>query len=132
MAHFAELDNNNKVLRVIVIDNNMTYDENGIEQEALGIAYCKSLFGQDTNWIQTSFNSNKRQLFASVGFEYHADIDAFMKPQPHPGFTLDKENLVWVAPVEVPEFDSSTHLCYWSEEKNNWIVKEFQTAIEGS
>jgi hypothetical protein len=130
MAHFAELDNNNKVLRVIVIDNNVTHDENNVEQEELGIAFCKSLFGQDTNWVQTSFNLNIRKRFASVGYEYHPDIDAFMSPQPHPGFTLDKENLVWVAPIEEPEFNSLTHQCYWSEEENNWVVEKRKISLE--
>ena len=67
MAHFAELDSNNVVLQVIVVDNDNTHDENGVEQEELGIAYCKSLFGQDTKWIQTSYNSNFRGAFAGIG-----------------------------------------------------------------
>jgi len=132
MAHFAQLDSNNKVLQVIVIDNNVTHDQDGVEQEELGIAFCKSLFGQDTNWKQTSYNGNIRGLFASVGHEYHPDIDAFMAPQPHAGFILDKENLVWVAPIEEPEFNALTHQCYWSDEENNWVVEARQSAIEES
>ena len=54
MAHFAELDDSNVVLRVIVLNNNVILDENGNELEELGIAFCKSLYGNDTNWKQTS------------------------------------------------------------------------------
>ena len=132
MAHFAQLDSNNKVIQVIVIDNDVTHDQDGVEQEELGIAFCKSLFGQDTNWRQTSYNGNQKRLFASVGFEYHPDIDAFMAPQPHAGFILDKENLVWVAPIKEPEFNALTHQCYWSDKENNWVVKERQLTIEGN
>jgi hypothetical protein len=41
MAHFSQLDDNNKVINVIVIDNNVTHDSDGVEQESLGIAFCK-------------------------------------------------------------------------------------------
>jgi hypothetical protein len=81
MAHFAELDNNNIVLRVIVIDNDKTHDEDGIEQEALGIAYCKSLFGDNTNWVQTSYNGNKRDFFAAPSDFYDSVADVFV-PSP--------------------------------------------------
>lgn len=78
MAHFAELDSTNKVLRVIVIDNDVTHDEDGVEQEALGIAFCKSLFGADTNWVQTSYNNNYRGHFAGVDDFYDLDTDEFI------------------------------------------------------
>lgn len=66
MAHFAEIDNNNKVLRVVVISNQDTSDENGIEKEEIGIAFCKSLWGENTNWVQTSYNHNFRNKFAGI------------------------------------------------------------------
>lgn len=78
MAHFAELDNNNIVLRTIVIDNNDILDNNGIESEEIGIAFCKSLFGQDTNWKQTSFNNNFRGHFAGVNDVYDSEKDEFI------------------------------------------------------
>ena len=81
MAHFAELDNNNVVLRVIVVGNDKTHNENGVEQEALGIAYCKSLFGDETNWVQTSYNGNKRNFFAGPSDSYDPVTDAFI-PSP--------------------------------------------------
>jgi hypothetical protein len=78
MAHFAELDNSNKVLRVIVIDNDVTHDKDGLEQEALGIAFCKSLFGTDTKWVQTSYNNNSRGHFAGVDDTYDSTTDKFI------------------------------------------------------
>lgn len=78
MAHFAELDKDNKVLRVIVIDNNSTHDENGVEIEALGVAYCKSLFGADTKWVQTSYNGSIRGVYAGVGMFYDSIKDEFV------------------------------------------------------
>ncbi len=78
MAHFAQLDSNNKVINVIVIDNDKTHDQNGLEQESLGVAYCKSLFGSDTNWVQTSYNGNIRGCYAGVGMTYDAIKDEFI------------------------------------------------------
>jgi len=79
MAHFAELDTTNKVLRVIVIDNDVTHDEDGVEQEALGIAFCKSIFGTDTNWVQTSYNNNRRGHFAGIDDIYDPVTNQFIE-----------------------------------------------------
>ena len=75
MAHFAELDENNVVLRVIVINNAELLDANGAEQEALGQAFCTNLLGG--NWKQTSYNGNIRKNFAGVGFTYNPVLDEF-------------------------------------------------------
>ena len=48
MAHFAQLDENNKVIQVIVIKNDILLDSEGNEQESLGVAFCQSLYGSDT------------------------------------------------------------------------------------
>ena len=80
MAHFAELDENNVVLRVIVIHNNELFDENGVESEAKGIAFCKNLYGENTLWVQTSYNNKFRGTYASVGGKYDSEKDIFIKP----------------------------------------------------
>ena len=54
MAHFAELDDNNVVKRVIVVRNSEITDVNGKEVESIGISYCQRLYGADTKWKQTS------------------------------------------------------------------------------
>lgn len=79
MAHFAELNNENKVLRVLVISNDDTHDSDGVEQEALGIAFCKSLFGENTRWLQTSYNGSIRGKYASEGDIYDVDTDTFVQ-----------------------------------------------------
>jgi hypothetical protein len=112
MAHFAKI-NNNIVEEVIVVNNNVLLDEQGVEQESKGVDFCKSLFEGD--WIQTSYNGNFRKQFAGMGFEYNKIRDAFVAPQPFPSWTLD-ENLDWQAPVEKPE-----GLYYWDENSLSWL-----------
>jgi hypothetical protein len=77
MAHFAELDPNNVVLRVLVVSNDDTTDASGQEQEALGITFLQGLFGADTRWIQTSYNATIRGVFAGPGFTYDPVTDTF-------------------------------------------------------
>lgn len=76
MAHFAKINSDNVVEQVIVVNNNEVPDE------ATGIAFCKSLFGEDTNWIQTSYNGNFRGRFAGVGMTYDPIKDEFVAPKP--------------------------------------------------
>jgi hypothetical protein len=126
MAHFAELDKNNKVLRVIVIDNDVTHDENGIEQETLGVAFCKSLFGSDTNWVQTSFNSNMRNKFASMGDTFNDKLNVFIPAQPFSSWELTKDGLHYEAPIAKPNDGKDYN---WNEATLSW-VEETPLAIE--
>lgn len=99
MAHFAELDSNNIVLRVIVLDNSMMLDENNQESEDRGIAFIKSLFGEDTVWKQTSYNGNIRKNYAGIGYTYDSDRDAFIAPKPEgEGWILDEDTCRWCNP----------------------------------
>lgn len=98
MAHFAELDANNVVLRVIVVNNADTSDASGVEQEWIGQAFCVRLFGG--NWKQTSYNGNFRKNYAGIGFTYRPDLDAFIAPQPAPQCILDADTCKWVCPPE--------------------------------
>jgi len=81
MAHFAELDDNNIVLRVTVVHNDVLKDENGVEQESLGLKHLEHLGGR---WVQTSYNSSFRKNFAGIGFLYDPILDAFIPPKPLP------------------------------------------------
>ena len=81
MAHFAQINSDNIVEQVIVINNEVIEDENGVEQESIGIAFCKSLFGEDTEWVQTSYNNNFRGLFAGSGMIYDPELDEFLSSQ---------------------------------------------------
>jgi hypothetical protein len=116
MAHFAELDENNVVKRVIVVDNKDTSDANGNEVESIGVAFCQKLLGG--NWKQTSYNGNVRKNYAGIGYTYRADIDAFVAPQPYPSWVLDA-NAQWQAPVPMPE---DGEMYSWDEDKQSWVV----------
>lgn len=118
MAHFAELDANNVVLRVIVIGNKDTADANGVENEAIGIAFCKNLFGANTNWVQTSYNGNIRKRYAGIGFTYDTNLDAFITPKPFPSWTLNQNTADWEAPVPYPN-DGKRY--YWDEATLSWV-----------
>jgi hypothetical protein len=116
MAHFAELDSNNKVVRVIVVSNQDTADEHGAEVESIGIAYCKSLFGEETNWIQTSYNASFRRKYAGAEDIYDPLNDIFISPQRYPSWVLD-ENFNWTSPVPFPNDGKKYN---WNEQTVNW------------
>ena len=99
MAHFAQLDENNVVTQVIVVSNDDTSDSNGTEVESIGVAFCQKLLGADTNWKQTSYNSNMRVRYAGIGYSYNAELDAFVPPQPYASWTLDSGTADWVSPL---------------------------------
>jgi hypothetical protein len=119
MAHFAQIDQNNVVLQVIVVHNNELLD-NGVESEAKGIAFCQSLF-PGTNWVQTSYNGNMRKNYAGVGFTYDAGRDAFISPQPFPSWVLNETTCRWDAPVPYPQ-DGKAY--YWDEPTTSWVLME--------
>ena len=121
MAHFAELDENNVVLQVIVVHNNELIVE-GQELEYKGIDFCESLFGH-RNWVQTSYNGNMRHNFAGQGYIYDKVNDAFYAPQPYASWSLD-ENFIWQAPVPYPEDASEDKIYEWDEENLTWKVVE--------
>ena len=116
MAHFAQLDENNVVVSVIVVDNKDTADANGVEKEYIGAAFCERLFGG--TWKQTSYNANFRKNYAGIGYSYHSDIDAFVAPKPFPSWTLDA-NAQWQPPVAMPT-DGQAYS--WNEANQAWEV----------
>lgn len=81
MAHFAKLDENNVVIETIVVANEDILDENGNESEEIGIAFCRKLHGENTNWKQTSYNCSFRKIFAGPGCTYDSTLDEFLPNQ---------------------------------------------------
>ena len=79
MAHFAQIKNGS-VSQVIVVNNEVLEHKEFPESELIGIAFCKSLFGEDTEWVQTSYNSNFRGLYAGAGMVYDSINDEFINP----------------------------------------------------
>lgn len=94
MSHFAELDENNVVLRVLVGDNdapNEGYDW-----------FVENLGGR---WVQTSYNGNFRKHFAGAGYIYDENLDAFIPPKPSENCVLDEETCTWVCPESTTEVE---------------------------
>lgn len=77
MAYFARIENN-VVSQVIVVNNEVLLDSEGVEQEALGAAFCADLLGGE--WIQTSYNGNFRGRYAGIGMTYDPVKDEFTHP----------------------------------------------------
>jgi len=102
MAHFAQLDENNIVTNVIVVGNDDVLDENKFEVEEVGIAFCRTLYGENTNWKQTSYNGRMRRHYAGIGYSYNAELDVFVPPQPYASWTLDAETIDWASPLGNP------------------------------
>tara|TARA_B110000259_G_scaffold167224_1_gene195419 strand:- start:306 stop:668 length:363 start_codon:yes stop_codon:yes gene_type:complete len=120
MAHFAKLDSNNIVENVIVISNEMLEDSEGNEVEQLGIDFCKNLYGENTNWVQTSYNSNTRKQYAGVGYTYDSTKDKFITPKPFNSWSLNS-NDDWQAPVIMPD---DNKIYDWNEENQTWDLVE--------
>lgn len=142
--YFAKLDANGKVLQVVVVNSQDISDVDGVPQEGLGITYLKSLFGADTNWLQTWQGQPEVQAqtktvlagkgtqaalpaqtarlnYAGPGYTYNADLNAFIAPQPFPSWTLDTDSATWVAPVPVPQ-DGQKY--YWDEATVSWKLAQ--------
>ena len=116
MAHFVQLDDNGQVINGIVVHNNELL-EDGQEVEAKGIDFCKQLYGTDTIWIQTSYNSNIRKNYAGLGFSYDSVRDAFISPQPYPSWILNEDTCRWEAPIPHP----TEGMYSWDEASLSWI-----------
>jgi hypothetical protein len=120
MAHFAQLDKNGFVTEVIVVNNDVVKNLPFPESEPIGVEFCRSLYGADTVWKQTSYNANFRKNYASIGYTYDEILDAFVSPSPYPSWVLD-ENAQWQAPVPYPT-DGKQYK--WDETTQSWIEVE--------
>jgi len=118
MAHFAQINEENIVIQIIVVANQELF-ENGIESEAKGIAFCQSLFSGE--WKQTSYNGNIRKNYAGIGYKYDNQRDAFIPPKPYSSWTLNEETCRWDAPVAYPT-DGKIYI--WDEPTLSWIERQ--------
>jgi len=111
MSHFAELDDNNIVTRVLVGDNdapNEGYDW-----------FVENLGGR---WVQTSYNSTIRKNFAGIGFTYDEELDAFIPPKPFDSWELDEETCQWEPPIPYP---TDGIIYTWDEAELDWTPVDF-------
>ena len=116
MAHFAEIDSNNIVTRVLVVS-----DEDAVN----GQDFLANQLGLGGTWIQTSYNTiggvhtnggtplNKN--YAGIGYSW--DGTGFAAPQPFASWTLDKETYLWTAPTPMPT-DGKAYS--WNEDSKSW------------
>ena len=106
MSHFAEIDNNNIVQRVIVAEQDF------INSGAVGDSF---------RWVQTSYNNNFRKNYAGKGYTYDKTRDAFISPQPFPSWLLDEDTCRWDAPIPYPD-DGKMYV--WDEDTTSWVIVE--------
>jgi hypothetical protein len=108
MSNWAEIDENNVVLRVVVGNND---DPNGDE----GYQWLVDNLGG--TWIKTSYNATIRKNYAGIGHTYDEERDAFIPPKPYNSWLLNEETCQWEAPIPRP---TDCMLCMWNEELQNW------------
>tara|TARA_E500000318_G_scaffold109013_1_gene121043 strand:- start:518 stop:919 length:402 start_codon:yes stop_codon:yes gene_type:complete len=120
MAHFAELDSNNKVLRIVVgCDTDVT--ENGGAQSEQAATHFETVVPLSLNgvkWVETSYDGSFRRQYASIDGYYDSDQDVFIDQKPYPSWTLNS-NKIWEAPVPRPAEHSS--LSTWDEDNQTWV-----------
>jgi len=121
MAHFAKLGVGDIVTEVQVVKNEVITDNNGNEQEQLGIDFLNKIHNTRDIWVQTSYNGNFRKNYAGIGFKYDSTRDAFIPPKPFYSWTLNEETCQWEAPVAYPE-DGQNYS--WNEETQQWDLNE--------
>ena len=116
MAHFVKLNEDKVVIQGIVVSNQDTADEHGVEQEAIGASFCANLLGG--TWKQTSYNARIRKNYAGIGYTYDEGRDAFIPPKPFASWVLDEATCQWKAPVDMPADDKQYS---WNEATTSWI-----------
>ena len=118
MAHFAELNSSNEVLRVIVVSND-DVNANGGDQHADAETFVTTIVPHSTGgvaWKQCSYNHNFRKQYAGKGYTYNPSKDKFIADKPYPSWTLDS-NDDWQAPVNKPD---DGKMYYWNETDRKW------------
>jgi len=126
MAHFAQLDENNTVTWITHLDDSLITDENGVEQESLGIQHIHNTIPGSENytWKQTSLSGSFRFRYALLGGYYDEALDAFIPRKEHDNWIFDSNKLEWIPPVPKPDQtvdgdDIVRH--YWDQEAGSWI-----------
>lgn len=120
MAHFAEIDENNIVTRVLVVDNS---------QEDNGQDFLANTLGLGGTWLKTSYNTQGgvhtnggtpfRKNYAGIGYTYDSARDAFIPPKPYNSWVLNEETCLWNAPTPMPVEEGKMYR--WDEDTTSWI-----------
>tara|TARA_B100001059_G_C17353979_1_gene341942 strand:+ start:82 stop:540 length:459 start_codon:yes stop_codon:yes gene_type:complete len=130
MAHFAELDENNIVTRVVVVSNDIETAAGPLGENNMhidGETWCVNFFKGGT-WKQTSYGHNFRKQYAGIGYTYDSSKDKFIKAKPYSSWSLDS-NDDWQAPVTYPSittYESDGKEKYygisWDEDNTRWTA----------
>ena len=124
MAHFAELDNNNIVTRVVVVGNDVATAAGPLGENDMhvdGETWCVNFFKGGT-WKQTSYNGNFRKQYCGKGYTFDSAKDKFISPQPYDSWALDG-NDDWQAPVTYPT-DTTDKQINWDEAGQKWTATD--------
>tara|TARA_B100001250_G_scaffold407165_1_gene427479 strand:- start:214 stop:582 length:369 start_codon:yes stop_codon:yes gene_type:complete len=119
MAHFATLNNDNVVIAVEVVNNAVITDDDGKEQEQLGIDFLQQIYKNNNTYKQTSYNGNLRANYAELGGTYDPVKDAFIHKKPFPSWVLNGTK--WEAPKTKPNDDKPY---IWDEDSSAWVEHE--------
>jgi hypothetical protein len=134
MAHFAEIDSNNKVIRVLVACNQDIANNGGeqSEQAAKAFEIVVPLSENGIKWVQTSYNNNFRKQFAGKDYTYDSVKNVFIKPKPFASWSLDSNN-DWQAPISYPVtyiLSTSYPDSYlWNEQNQTWDIEQIQEIV---
>ena len=134
MASFAKLNNSNIVERVESVVNEVITNNNGIEQEQLGIQFLKTLYNEpEAIWKQTSYNTHGgvhsnggipfRKNHAGIGMTYDLNRDAFIPQKPYNSWILNEQTCNWDAPIPLPSDASIDKKYTWNEETQSWTLQ---------
>ena len=120
MGHWAELDENNIVVRVLVV---------GDDQEDRGQEFLADDLGLGGIWKRTSYNTQGgvhtlggtpfRKNYAGIGYSYDETLDAFIPPKPFASWLLNEDTCNWNAPVEMPVEEGKFFV--WDEDTTSWV-----------
>ena len=135
MAHFAKLDANNIVEQVIVVSNDDTTTDAGVESESIGVAFCQKLTGTDTNWKQTSYNRNMRGNYAGIGMTYMEGVrtlgvgstDIFIDQQPYPSWSIGINTAQWYPPTPPGDAPALTNSEIVAGKMYEWNESNYQS-----
>jgi hypothetical protein len=128
MAHFAQIDSDNKVVKVLVVSD---------EQASDGQNYLANTLNLGGTWIQTSYNTKGgvhltggtplRKNYAGIGYTYDATRDAFIPPMPFPSWSvLDEDTCLWLPPTPMPTAPAGKYY-WWNESTLSWKLEDAPT-----
>ena len=135
MAHFARLDKDNTVVDILKVDNELILDDNGVEQESIGIQKLQ-VGNPGGTFVKTSYNTEAnehraggtpfRKNYPAVGYTYDPVRDAFYAPQPFESWTLNEDKCIWECPLPHPEQDEENPIpYYWKDDTQEWVDYEY-------